>query len=115
MATVSVAEDLKHHGKVAVQVLRPELTAVRGAERFRKEIEITAHLSHPDMLPLFDSRDARSFLRYGHPQASTDPGHHLERAPAGSHPPAHQRVDDAWVRQRRDVSQIVDVTLGDLA
>ena len=44
MATVYLAEDLKHHRKVAVKVLRPELAAVIGAERFLKEIEVTANL-----------------------------------------------------------------------
>ncbi len=55
MATVYLAEDLKHHRKVAVKVLRPELAAVLGAERFVKEIETTANLQHPHILPLFDS------------------------------------------------------------
>ncbi len=47
MATVYLAEDLKHHRKVAVKVLRPELAAILGAERFLKEIEVTANLQHP--------------------------------------------------------------------
>jgi serine/threonine-protein kinase len=64
MATVYLAEDLKHHRKVAVKVLRPELAAVLGAERFLKEIEVTAHLQHPHILPLFDSGEADSFLYY---------------------------------------------------
>ena len=64
MATVYLAEDLKHHRKVAVKVLRPELAAVLGAERFVKEIETTANLQHPNILPLFDSGEADSFLYY---------------------------------------------------
>ena len=64
MATVYLAEDLKHHRKVAVKVLRPELAAVLGAERFLKEIEVTANLQHPHILPLFDSGEADSFLFY---------------------------------------------------
>jgi serine/threonine-protein kinase len=52
MATVYLAEDLKHHRNVAVKVLRPELAAVLGAERFLKEIEVTANLQHPKILPL---------------------------------------------------------------
>ena len=64
MATVYLAEDLKHHRNVAVKVLRPELTAVLGAERFLKEIEVTASLQHPHILPLFDSGDADAFLYY---------------------------------------------------
>ena len=55
MATVYLAEDLKHHCKVAVKVLRPELAAVLGAERFVQEITTTANLQHPHILPLFDS------------------------------------------------------------
>ncbi len=64
MATVYLAEDLKHHRKVAVKVLRPELAAVLGAERFVKEIETTANLQHPNILPLYDSGEADSFLYY---------------------------------------------------
>ena len=55
MATVYLAEDIKHHRKVAVKVLRAELSAVLGGERFLKEIELTAGLQHPHILPLFDS------------------------------------------------------------
>ncbi len=64
MATVYLAEDLKHKRKVAVKVLRPELAAVLGAERFVQEIETTANLQHPHILPLFDSGEADSFLYY---------------------------------------------------
>ena len=55
MATVYLAEDLKHHRKVALKLLRPELAAVIGAERFLREIVTTAQLHHPNILPLFDS------------------------------------------------------------
>ena len=55
MATVYLAEDVKHRRKVALKVLRPELSAVIGAERFLKEIETTANLQHPHILPLHDS------------------------------------------------------------
>ncbi|MBE0595385.1 MAG: protein kinase, partial [Gemmatimonadales bacterium] len=55
MATVYLAEDLKHHRKVALKVLRPELAAILGGERFLKEIEVTANLQHPNILPLYDS------------------------------------------------------------
>jgi len=55
MATVYLAEDVKHHRKVALKVLRPELAAIVGAERFLKEIEVTANLQHPNILPLYDS------------------------------------------------------------
>ena len=64
MATVYLAEDLKHKRKVAVKVLRPELAAVLGAERFVQEITTTANLQHPHILPLFDSGEADSFLYY---------------------------------------------------
>jgi serine/threonine-protein kinase len=55
MATVYLAQDLRHHRKVALKVLRPELAAVIGAERFLAEIRTTANLQHPHILPLFDS------------------------------------------------------------
>ncbi len=64
MATVHLAEDLKHDRKVAIKVLRPELAAVLGAERFLAEIKTTANLQHPHILPLFDSGEADSFLYY---------------------------------------------------
>ena len=55
MATVYLAEDLKHKRRVALKVLKPELAAVLGAERFVQEIKTTAALQHPHILPLFDS------------------------------------------------------------
>jgi serine/threonine-protein kinase len=58
MATVYLAEDLKHGRKVAVKVLRPELAAVLGADRFVREIKTTAQLQHPHILPLYDSGSA---------------------------------------------------------
>ncbi len=63
MSTVYLAEDLKHHRRVAIKVLRPELTSVLGADRFLREIEIAANLNHPHILPLFDSG------RTGRPEA----------------------------------------------
>ena len=62
MATVYLAEDVKHKRKVALKVLRPELAAVLGAERFVQEITTTAALQHPHILPLFDSGTADGFL-----------------------------------------------------
>ena len=62
MATVYLAEDIKHHRKVAVKVLRPELAAVLGPERFLLEIETTANLNHPHILPLFDSGEADGYF-----------------------------------------------------
>jgi len=64
MATVYLAEDLRHHRQVAIKVLRPELAAVLGAERFVQEITTTAQLQHPHILPLFDSGSADGFLFY---------------------------------------------------
>ena len=64
MATVYLAQDLKHDRKVAVKVLKPELAAVLGAERFLTEIKTTANLQHPHILPLFDSGEADGFLFY---------------------------------------------------
>jgi serine/threonine-protein kinase len=64
MATVYLAEDLKHKRRVAIKVLKPELAAVLGAERFVQEITTTAALQHPHILPLFDSGTADGFLFY---------------------------------------------------
>jgi len=64
MATVYLAEDIKHRRKVALKVLKPELAAVLGAERFVQEITTTAALQHPHILPLFDSGTADGFLYY---------------------------------------------------
>jgi eukaryotic-like serine/threonine-protein kinase len=64
MATVYLAEDLKHRRRVAVKVLKPELAAVLGADRFVQEITTTAALQHPHILPLFDSGEAEGFLYY---------------------------------------------------
>ena len=68
MATVYLAEDLKHGRKVALKVLRPELAAVLGADRFVQEIKTTAQLQHPHILPLYDSGStAAARRRYGVP------------------------------------------------
>src|SRR6186713_2123829 len=64
MATVWLAQDLRHDRRVAVKVLRPELAAVIGAEHFLAEIRTTANLQHPHILPLFDSGEADGFLFY---------------------------------------------------
>ncbi len=62
MATVYLADDLRHERKVALKVLKPELSAVVGADRFLREIKTTANLQHPHILPLFDSGEANGFL-----------------------------------------------------
>jgi serine/threonine protein kinase len=72
MATVYLAHDLKHDRKVALKVLRPELAAVVGAERFLAEIRTTANLEDPHILPLYDSGVADSFLYYVMPYVEGD-------------------------------------------
>jgi TolB-like protein/tRNA A-37 threonylcarbamoyl transferase component Bud32 len=64
MATVYLAQDRKHDRQVAIKVLKPELSAVIGAERFLSEIKTTANLQHPNLLPLFDSGSADGLLYY---------------------------------------------------
>src|SRR5512141_2304704 len=64
MATVYLAHDIKHDRKVALKVLKPELAAVLGSDRFVVEIKTTAALQHPHILPLFDSGSADGFLYY---------------------------------------------------
>ncbi|MBT8396453.1 MAG: protein kinase, partial [Gemmatimonadetes bacterium] len=64
MATVYLARDLKHERNVALKVLRPELAATVGPDRFLQEVRVTANLQHPHILPLFDSGEADGFLYY---------------------------------------------------
>ena len=64
MATVYLADDLKHRRKVALKVLKPDLAATLGAERFLREIELCARLTHPHVLPLHDYGNAGGFLYY---------------------------------------------------
>ncbi len=64
MATVYLARDVRHNRKVALKVLDPELGAVLGVERFLSEIQVTANLQHPNLLPLFDSGEADGLLFY---------------------------------------------------
>ncbi len=64
MAIVYLARDLKHDRLVALKVFKPELAAAMGAERFLREIQVTAKLSHPHILPLYDSGEAGGFLFY---------------------------------------------------
>jgi len=64
MATVYLADDLRHHRRVAVKVLRPDLAATLGPDRFLREIRIAAALAHPNILPLLDSGEAGGFLYY---------------------------------------------------
>ena len=72
MATVYLAEDVKHHREVAVKVLHPELGEVLGKERFLREIETAARLSHPHILPLHDSGEIDGFLFFVMPLAEDE-------------------------------------------
>ena len=90
MATVYLAEDLKHHRKVAVKVLRPELAATLGPERFAREIEVAARLQHPHILGLLDSGDADGFFYYVMPYVE---GETLrERLARAGELPVHEAV-----------------------
>ncbi|MHC4109137.1 MAG: protein kinase domain-containing protein, partial [Planctomycetota bacterium] len=64
MATVYLAKDLKHRRQVAIKLLDPELARVLGSERFLREVEVTARLTHPHILALYDSGEADGFLFY---------------------------------------------------
>src|SRR5881398_2853623 len=80
MATVYLARDLKHDRAVALKVLRPELAALLGVERFLSEIRVTAHLQHPHILPLFDSGQAGGLIYYVMPHVEGESlRHRLER------------------------------------
>ncbi|MBK9550577.1 MAG: protein kinase [Gemmatimonadetes bacterium] len=62
MATVYLAEDLRHQRRVAIKLLREDLAASMGSARFLREIQIAAQLQHPNILPLLDSGDTEGFL-----------------------------------------------------
>ena len=81
MATVYLAHDVRHDRKVAIKVLKPELAAVLGADRFVVEIKTTAALQHPHILPLFDSGTADGFLYYVMPFSSVNDA--IERVRSG--------------------------------
>src|SRR3989454_12338751 len=67
MATLYLAEEKKHGRKVAIKVLRPEITAGLGPDRFLREIGIAAQLAHPHIVPLIDSGEAAGMLYYVQP------------------------------------------------
>ncbi|HMC56397.1 MAG TPA: protein kinase [Gemmatimonadaceae bacterium] len=80
MATVYLARDIKHDRQVALKVLKPELGAVLGVERFLAEIKVTANLQHPNLLPLFDSGEAEGLLFYVMPYVEGESlRHRLDR------------------------------------
>src|SRR5919199_180489 len=70
MASVYLADDLRHGRPVAFKVLRPELAAALGPGRFRREIEILTRLDHPNILPLLESGEAGRFLYFVMPYAA---------------------------------------------
>jgi serine/threonine-protein kinase len=83
MATVWLAEDLKHRRRVAIKVLRPEVADSIGSDRFMQEIEIAAGLRHPRILPLFDSGHADGLLYYVMPHIEGESLRaRMERGPA---------------------------------
>ncbi|HEX5577227.1 MAG TPA: protein kinase [Gemmatimonadaceae bacterium] len=101
MATVFLAEDVRHRRKVAVKVVHPELAAVLGAERFLSEIHVTAALQHPHILPLFDSGQADGQLFYVMPYVEGESlRSRLDRE--------HQLPIDEAVRLAREVASALD-------
>ncbi len=100
-ATVYLARDDKHHRDVAVKVLRPELAAAVGPDRFLREIDIAATLHHPHILPLFDSGALGALLYYVMPHVE---GESLRAALAT----APQMPVDAAVRIAREVAMALD-------
>jgi serine/threonine-protein kinase len=101
MATVYLAEDLKHSRKVAIKVLHPELSAVIGGDRFLSEIKVTANLQHPHILGLIDS---------GEPTASSTTSCRTSRARSLRSRLAREKqlpIDDA-VRLSKEVASALD-------
>ncbi len=102
MATVYLARDIKHDRKVAVKVLRPDLAATLGPERFHREIKIAAQLQHPNILPLLDSGEADGFLYYVMPYVEGQSlgnaafGPPYARAAGALPRPLAARVAPAW-------------------
>src|SRR5210317_1300348 len=101
MATVYLADDVKHNRNVALKVLKPELAAVVGADRFLAEIKTTANLQHPHILPLFDSGEADFFLFYVMPYVEGESlRDRLDRE--------HQLPVDEAVQIARNVAEALD-------
>src|SRR5512134_239481 len=101
MATVYLAHDVRHDRRVALKVLRPELSAILGAERFLQEIKTTANLQHPHILSLFDSGEADGLVFYVMPYVE---GESLRDRLKREH---QLPVDDA-VRIAREVADALD-------
>lgn len=110
MATVYLAHDVKHRRKVALKVLKPDLGAIVGEDRFLAEIQVTANLQHPNLLPLFDSGVVDSLLFYVMPfvegeslRARLDREKQLpiDDALAGARPVPESRTARATVASRR--------------
>jgi serine/threonine protein kinase/tetratricopeptide (TPR) repeat protein len=101
MAVVFLAEDLKHHRQVAIKVLHPELAAAVGPDRFLREIEAVAGLTHPHVVPLHDSGEADGLLFYVMPYVEEESlRHRLDRE--------RQLPVDEAVRITRDVAEALD-------
>ena len=101
MATVYLAHDLRHDRKVALKVLRPELSAILGADRFLAEIKTTANLQHPHILSLFDSGEADGLVFYVMPYVE---GESLRDRIQREH---QLPIDDA-IRIAREVADALD-------
>ena len=137
MATVYLADDVRHDRKVAIKVLKPELAAVLGAERFLRRSRPTASLQHPHILPLFDSGDRRRLplLRHalhrgrdaarqagpGNPARRRRSGQDRARgrrrarlrAPARRDPPRHQAREHPAARRPRHGRRLRDRARGE--
>src|SRR5262245_23754559 len=101
MATVYLARDLRHHRRVAVKLLRPELAAVIGGDRFLAEIKTTANLQHPHILQLFDSGEAGGSVFYVMPYVEGESLRDRIRR-------EHQLPVDEAVRMAREVADALD-------
>src|SRR5207244_13243449 len=99
MATVYLAHDPRHNRKVAIKVMNSELAAIIGAARFLKEIETTANLQHPNILPLFDSGEVDGTVFYVMPYV---PGESLRgRLAREVQRSEERRVGNKWTSRRR--------------
>src|SRR3972149_3495159 len=98
MAIVYLAEDLKHGRVVAIKVLHPDLSSALGADRFRREIDFAARLTHPNILPLHDSGQADGLLYYVMPYVEGES--RRDRPPRARQLP----IEDA-VRIAREVAE----------